>query len=196
MDCVPHGRLVRAKCGLVRQDRHRVLSLRAYVQEHSTSKHRLSFERTTDGTFVIRLAGAWRMRHGMPSATEVERELAVGDAPRQVAFEASGLTGWDSSLLSFVIGVIDLCNRRGVTADRSTLPPGLKRLVELAESVPEKKDPRRGAARGSISERVGRAVIGIGESCREALEFLGEVTLALRNVARRNARFRSRICSR
>jgi phospholipid/cholesterol/gamma-HCH transport system permease protein len=160
------------------------------MQEQATEAQPLAFERRDDGTLTIHLLGSWRLHHGMPSGMEVERELAAG-AQRRVVFEAGDLTGWDTSLLSFVMEVSELCAARGIGTDRAGLPAGLRRLIELAESVPEKKDARRADGRGSLFERVGRTAITIAESGRGSLAFLGEVAIALANFARHKARYRT-----
>jgi len=155
-----------------------------------TANDNLSFERTGDGTLLIRLQGAWRMHHGMPSASQMEREFHAGFAPQRVAFESGGLAEWDSSLLSFVWSVSELCIRRGVEADPTGLPPGLKNLLELAEAVKEKKNEGRGTRRPSLVERLGRASIAAADSLGESLRFLGQVAVAFGNLARGKARCR------
>ena len=155
-----------------------------------TANENLSFEKTGDGTLLIRLQGAWRMRHGMPSASRIEPEFRAGFSPRRVAFEAAQLAEWDSSLLSFVWNVSELCIRRGIEADRTGLPPGLRNLLELAEAVHEKKDDTRGKGRPALVERVGRASAAIADSLGESLGFIGQVAIALGNLVRRKARYR------
>ena len=154
-----------------------------------TANGNLSLEKSGDGTLLIRLQGAWRIKHGMPSASRIEPEFSTGSAPRRVAFEAGGLAEWDTSLLSFVWAVSELCARRGVEADTTGLPPGLRNLLELAEAVHEKKGDSRGQRRPSLLERVGRASITMAGT-QESLGFIGQVAIAFGNLARRKARFR------
>lgn len=73
----------------------------------------------------------------MPSANSVSREIQAGGV-RRVAFDASGLTSWDSSLITFLVAVADLCRARSIELDPSALPPGAKKLLALTESVPER----------------------------------------------------------
>ena len=70
------------------------------------------------------------------------------------------------------------------------LPAGLRRLLELAEAVPEKKGARSEAARISFFTRMGNATLGYGLSVNEFLSFLGEVTLAFGKFLRGKARYR------
>src|SRR5262245_56963081 len=93
----------------------------------------LTVSRTPDATLVIHLAGRWRLAEGLPPATPVERELGTAPAPRRVTFDAAALGEWDSSAVTFLARVLDLCRARNVPADRAGLPAGLQRLLGLAE---------------------------------------------------------------
>jgi phospholipid/cholesterol/gamma-HCH transport system permease protein len=75
--------------------------------------------------------------------------------------------------------------------DRTGLPAGLQRLLELAEAVPEKKGARREEVDVSFLERVGVFVMGAGSSLREMLTFLGDMTLTFMRLFRMRVRFRA-----
>jgi phospholipid/cholesterol/gamma-HCH transport system permease protein len=160
-------------------------SLRPNAQQGS-----VSIERAGDSTLVIHLLGGWHLRRDVPSASSVIRELSAGPAPRRIAFEASGLTGWDSGLVSFVADVSESCRARRISEDRSGLPPGVRRLLELAQAVPEKQGARAEPARVPFFQRVGEATIGYGISLGEALAFLGDITVAIGRLLRGKARYR------
>ena len=104
-----------------------------------TEQGTLSFKQTGDATLEVQLAGAWRLRGGLPSAALVKRELESAPSVRHIGFEARALASWDSSVLAFLVEVSELCRIRGIDMDRTTLPSGLRRLLDLAEAVPEKK---------------------------------------------------------
>jgi phospholipid/cholesterol/gamma-HCH transport system permease protein len=159
------------------------------TDQHATGTGNLALERGPDGALVIHLQGDWRIHHGMPSVSRLRAEFAPSP-PRRVMFESGSLGNWDTSLLNFVSGVSALCAVRGVAMDRSGLPPGLERLLGLAESVPEKKDARRDGRREPLVARVGRAAIALGNSARDSMTFLGQVTIALNSFVRRKARYR------
>ncbi len=103
----------------------------------------LSFEHTGDTTLQVHLAGAWRLRAGLISAAAVKRALESAPNVRHINFEASALASWDSSVLAFLVEVSELCRSRGIAVDRTSLPCGLQRLLDLAEAVPEKKGARK-----------------------------------------------------
>jgi phospholipid/cholesterol/gamma-HCH transport system permease protein len=151
----------------------------------------LSFTQTANASLEVRLAGAWRLRAGLPSASLLQRELESAPQVKNVAFEAGDLNSWDSSVLAFLVDVSELCRKRGISMDRASLPPGLRRLLELAEAVPEKKGARKEQVDTPFVERVGNAAIGAGSSLGEMLNFLGEMSLTFIKLFRMKARFRA-----
>ena len=151
----------------------------------------LSFKQTGDATLEIQIAGAWRLRGGLPSAALVQRQLESAPQVRQIAFEARELTSWDSSVLTFLVELSEDCRRRGINVDRAGLPAGVQRLLNLAEAVPEKKGARQETAETPFLERVGNSAIGAGSSLGEMLKFLGEMTLTFIKLFRMKVRFRA-----
>src|SRR5512144_411172 len=115
---------------------------------------RLSFIQGQDGTLVIRLMGVWSLSSGIPSAADVQGQAAVTENWRRVAFDARDLTSWDSSVVTFLAKVAEICRQREIPMDREGLPLGVRRLLDLAEAVPERKGARREATEASILERI------------------------------------------
>ncbi|MGD0076635.1 MAG: ABC transporter permease [Candidatus Binataceae bacterium] len=150
----------------------------------------VAFERRGDSTLLVRLAGSWHLRRDVPSAAQVSRELEASPAPKRISFDASGLSGWDSGLVSFLAQVSEVCHGRGVAVDREGLPAGLQRLLALADAVPEKEGARGAKSKASWLARIGDATIGYGLSLREFFSFLGELTIALGRFVRGKARYR------
>ena len=151
----------------------------------------VSVTRTPDGTLLVRLAGAWRLRGALPTLEAIEHELAASPRPRAIAFDARDVASWDSSLLMFLVRVREECEERGIAVVPDGLPSGVGRLLALAEAVPEKKDARGKEKRVSFVERVGLAALAGFDAAREFLGFLGEVTVALGHVIRGRARVRA-----
>jgi phospholipid/cholesterol/gamma-HCH transport system permease protein len=75
--------------------------------------------------------------------------------------------------------------------DRASLPAGLRRLLDLAEAVPEKAGARKEAVSTPFLERIGNTAIGAGSSLIEMLSFLGDMTLTFIQLFRMNVRFRA-----
>ena len=151
----------------------------------------LSIEQTGAATLVIRLSGSWSLQGGLPSVAEVERCVVSAARPMGLSFDARALTAWDSSLLTFLTKVADLCQQQRISMDRSGLPPGIRRLLDLAEAVPERKGARKQTADLLLLERIGNTTIATAGSAVETLDFLGEMTVAFGRLLRMQSRYRA-----
>lgn len=148
----------------------------------------LAFD-SSDSTLTVRLCGAWKVHKGMPSGDVFARELEK-QSPRRVAFEAAGLGEWDSSVVSFLAQASEICHERGIEQDRAQLPDGLKRLLDLAEAVPEKKGARSESKREPLLARIGKQTTEAMQSASDMLAFLGDATIAFGKMLVGRARFR------
>jgi phospholipid/cholesterol/gamma-HCH transport system permease protein len=143
----------------------------------------------SNATLVLRLGGAWHLQRDLPNVEQV-RGAFGGTPPRQVTFDATGLTAWDSGLLTFLLDVSALCAQHQIQADLSGLPSGVTRLLALAQAVPERAGARQESARGSWLARVGTSVLAARQPVVDLLAFIGEVTRAVGRLMRGRARFR------
>ena len=153
------------------------------------SSAELSLAQQPDGGLVVHFTGPWLLRSERPSPQSLESALDPARV-RSVAFESRGLAGWDSALVAFLVRVLRTCDERGIAAERSGLPEGVRRLLALAEAVPERSGARgAGGAKPSWLERLGLAALrGLG-ALAEPVSFVGEFTLALGRLATFRARF-------
>src|SRR5437867_8596501 len=126
---------------------------------------------------MVRLAGPSHLQRGSPSPAALQRELH-GQPPMRVVFDATALRGWDSSLVNFLVQVVEPCRERGVPVDKEGLPSGVRRLIALAEAVPERKGARTKALPLPILDRIGLAWIKGRGPVRAIRPFLGGVTQA------------------
>lgn len=152
----------------------------------------MGVSRAGDGRLVVRLAGDWTLATGIPPLADVERAVATSPKPSQVAFDLDQLGAWDSGLMSFVARVATLAEERKIAVDESTLPPGLRRLLQLAAAVPDKRDAHREEIPPTWLGRVGLMALKFWDGTIEMLEFIGEITLACGRLVRGKARFRPR----
>ena len=152
--------------------------------------HQVDLVRSDGGNVVVRISGEWRMRHGMPTPKSVGAALTSGPRPERVSVDTRELKGWDSSLISFLVGLDDICLARKITFDRGTLPAGLTRLIELAETVPENKDAQVKVAHESLLARFGAAYMRQVDAAGKFVEFVGMVALAFANFMRGRSRYR------
>jgi phospholipid/cholesterol/gamma-HCH transport system permease protein len=150
----------------------------------------VSFSRINRSTLLVTLAGPWHLKQDVPSAAVFQRELQSSARVSRVSFDTSRLTNWDSGLVAFLVRASEYCRASGVEQDRAGLAVGLRRLLELAEAVPEKKGARRDAVMAGFFERLGDTTIGYGLSVREFMAFLGDLTVAFGHFVRGKARYR------
>jgi len=140
---------------------------------------------------LVRLSGVWRLQGGLPSDATVRQELERSPRPARIAFEAQTLTHWDSTLLTFLVAISALCRQRGINMDRAGLPAGVRRLLELAEAVSERKGARKEAEEASLLERIGTTTLGATASLAEILAFLGGMTITFIRLFGMKARYRA-----
>jgi phospholipid/cholesterol/gamma-HCH transport system permease protein len=152
---------------------------------------RLSFIQGEDGTLVIRLAGVWSLKRGIPSATEAHGQTVATGNWRRVAFDSGELTSWDSSVVTFLVKISELCRQRGIPMEREGLPMGVRKLLDLAEAVPERRGARREASETSMLERIGTRTLGAADAVAEMLAFLGEMTVTFVRLFGMKARYRA-----
>ncbi len=149
----------------------------------------LSFSLPTDDTLRVRLTGNWIIGNELPSANEVQKQVESGPQIKRITFDTQELTEWDSALLTFLIKIIDQGSRNQITTDREGLPKGVRRLLELASAVPEKKTYKE-TVREPFLSRIGASAINFKRSVDEVLAFIGDIFLAFIRLLQGKARFR------
>jgi len=148
----------------------------------------MAFSRLPNDELLIRLSGRWTLAEGVPSTENVRSECDAAAPPRRVRFDAQAIASWDSALPTYLRGLMELFASRGIDADRSGLPEGVQRLLDLAAAVSE---PELAIAGGSWLARLGAAAIRRCRSAIESIRFLGEVLIALIRLATGRAHFRA-----
>jgi phospholipid/cholesterol/gamma-HCH transport system permease protein len=119
----------------------------------------------------------------------VKKEIERSPHPRLVLFDTQELANWDSSVVWFLTKVSEFCRQSGIAVDWGKVPKGLRRLVDLAEAVPEKKGARREFVAMPFLERVGNSAIGAMSCVTGALNFLGEMAFTFVKLVK--VRFRA-----
>ncbi len=150
----------------------------------------LDVERVAGDTLVVRLRGAWRVGSKLPGVEQVLGRLDGG--VRRIALDGSGISAWDTALLSFVVPLVRAARERQLETDLAGLPLGVRRLVDLAFTVAARKRAPATSVRQSWLARVGSDSLASLAGAREMLTFLGEAVLAFARLFRGRARFRRR----
>ncbi|MGD8276081.1 MAG: hypothetical protein PVJ30_08990, partial [Thiohalocapsa sp.] len=68
------------------------------------------------------LGGSWRLQQRLPRLVQAERMLDRAPGATQLGFDTSALTDWDSGLVTFIAGLNQLCERRGIACQAEGLP--------------------------------------------------------------------------
>jgi phospholipid/cholesterol/gamma-HCH transport system permease protein len=150
----------------------------------------LRCSRPTADTLRVELVGSWRLQDEFPALTGVEQALEAAPRVQRLSFETTGLTGWDSGLVTFLLDLLALGAQHQVVVDQAGLPSGVRRLLHLATAVPERQGARREAIREPFLDRVGKATIATVGAAGDLLGFIGEALLAFVKLFRGQARFR------
>ncbi len=154
------------------------------------SRSVLGFSRTAQNTLHMCLAGSWRLDDGLPSVRDVKQQFAEPPVIARVTFDASALTAWDTGLLTFLVQSLEVCQAHQAEVDRSGLPQGVRRLLALAEAVPERQGMSRTQTSAPWLNRVGMQVLSGAESVTEALAFLGQACLSFVKLCSGRVQFR------
>jgi phospholipid/cholesterol/gamma-HCH transport system permease protein len=149
----------------------------------------IDLSRSPNDELVIRLSGCWTLAEGVPSSECVRAAYEGAAPPRRVAFDTREVSAWDSALPTFLRGVLEQLAERGIQADRSGLPDGVSRLLELAAAVPE-TELRAEAAPASWLARFGVAALRRSRSALASVSFVGEAATAMLRLASGRAQFR------
>jgi phospholipid/cholesterol/gamma-HCH transport system permease protein len=155
-----------------------------------TGSARLGLGQSGPETLLIELAGAWLLESGTPTFDSIETVLVREPGLKRAAYDTSGLGDWDSAAISFLVQTSQRLRTRGIVEDRSGLPPGLQRLVALAQAVPERSGARAAEKREPLLARIGAAGIELAGGVEEYLSFIGQCGVAFANLLRGRARYR------
>ena len=150
----------------------------------------ISSDRQAKDTLRLRLKGSWKLGAQFPSAETVQRQIETSGNIRRVGFDSKNLTGWDSGLLTFLLAINDHCSKNNIIFDKEGLPEGVRKLINLATAVPERKGARREAEREPFFARVGGSAIDLWQSINELLAFLGVASIAFIRLLMGKANFR------
>lgn len=153
------------------------------------TKPALSVDRPDQGTFVISLAGNWQKNMDLPDVHELINKLE-SEKVRTVRISSTGLTGWDSNLLTFLIKVKEWCIGKNFEYQGDDLPEGARRLLTLASAVPERQGARKESHKEPFFSRVGEGAQKLLGSVGETFEFLGEACIAVFKLITGRASFR------
>jgi phospholipid/cholesterol/gamma-HCH transport system permease protein len=145
---------------------------------------------TGTGVAQLSLVGHWLFRTALPSTSEFEQQLHDLPPIQHLSFDGTGITAWDSGLVTYLTRVIALCKQSNIAVQLDGLPEGVTRLITLARAVPPTKDTGRHDRRLPLLARIGTATLALWQQAPDMLRFLGDTTLSLGRFLRGKAQYR------
>src|SRR5262249_41260191 len=125
-----------------------------------------------------------------PGVQIIEGALTEDAEERSLEFDVTNVTGWDSRLVALMNRCAALCRVRNINFRSDSLPEGVRRLLRLANTVPEKKDARQSAPQAGFLPSLGDRALVAWEGAHAILVFLGENAQAFVKLVRGRAQFR------
>lgn len=156
----------------------------------ATSVNAFGVTSAAPDTVTLTVSGDWSIRHGLPSLAELGRVLTPPATVRRVVLKATELGHWDSALMTFLFAVAMLCGEHGVVAEMGSLPPDVRRLIELATAVPRHDHSAVSGPRPILLARIGAAMLHKRAVLLRVIAFLGESVIAFARLLRGRARYR------
>jgi phospholipid/cholesterol/gamma-HCH transport system permease protein len=150
----------------------------------------ITIEKLPDKSLAIRLSGAWSIHKKLSFSGEFQKHVEKHTGIQRILFHTENLTAWDSSLLIFLTNIINICAQNNVSVEKEGLPEGVKRLLDLAAAVPERKGARKETSGPTFLERVANRAIDSWRSLIDILDFVGEASVAFIRLLGGKARFR------
>jgi len=139
-----------------------------------------------DGRLLVSLGGDWRLGASVPSTDEA---IAALNSARSLEFASAGLGHWDSSLLTWLVKLLDAAKAAETEVDPVGLPEGVRALIRLAFAVEEREGARREDKKDRFLVRIGNDALEFVSDRREALAFIGGAAMALGRFVTGRARY-------
>jgi len=146
--------------------------------------------RSIENTILVELRGNWRLQDPLPSMQELVREFRSNPPAQMFQFNTQALESWDTGLITFLLKLQRLCDRKQIGVDFSGLPQGAQRLIKLATPVPERQGTKKTSAEEGRVSRLGNKAIQTTDGAQDMVAFIGEACVTFLRFLRGKARYR------
>ena len=146
--------------------------------------------RRVSEALVVVLKGDWTLQNRPPAFDPVAEAARKEPRPVRMEFDCGELGEWDSALLNLVLKCHALCREQKIQFAGENLPPGARKLLDLALAVPEAATSGRRGTKPDALTRLGAGGIRAGAAVQEFLTFLGGSALAALRLPLGAAQFR------
>src|SRR6266478_128075 len=154
------------------------------------SSFKLVVEERASDALLVKLSGDSREQSEPLGIGVVREALDHARGARVLSFESAGIIGWDSRFVAFIRRCAELCRTRNIEFRDEGLPDGVRRLLRLAQAVPERTDARHESVKPQLLQKLGERAIQGWRGTLEMFTFLGENLVALGSLFRGRAQFR------
>jgi phospholipid/cholesterol/gamma-HCH transport system permease protein len=159
-------------------------------EDTASGQTRVRYTQPAADSLLIRLAGGWSLKEGIPSIDEFNQQITDQPLIRQIRFDGRDITQWDTSLLAFLTRILGQARQKDMASDLEGLPGGVRRLLDMAAAVPPQQDTSRGEKHANMLARIGASTLKYLQGTPEMARFLGEVMLSFGRLLRGKAQFR------
>ena len=149
----------------------------------------LEFERPAQDTLLVYLAGEWKIGQKVPPLSKLTDTLDSDPSIRQICFDTTAITQWDSILMIFLTKVIKHSSGMNLSINQDGLHKGMKNLLKLSSSVPNRIDATPQQQSSSLLTSIGKRTLQIKNETLRTLSFLGQSYLMLVTFLKGNARY-------
>jgi len=140
----------------------------------------------------LALSGDWLIGRAAADLSEALAALAALPEGARLRFRADGIGRWDSTLLTALLRLEDSARERRITVVPDGLPSGARRLLALAEAVPDRTDVLRSVEKHDFIRKLGEKAFDTWDTGWSFVSFVGEVALSLGRWLRGTAQVRGR----
>ncbi len=153
----------------------------------STAK--VDVNQQSDNALHLVMSGDWRLQQSRPAFSDIG--LSLCDTPiTKITFDCHSITAWDTGLLIFLSQLLKFAEQQHIEIDKSELPNGVQRLLDLAAAVTPKQDTGRDKKSTGIITQLGQTTLDLLRGAPEMLAFLGDIILSLGRFLRGKAQYR------
>ena len=154
------------------------------------SSFNLVVEERASDVLLVKLSGDSREQSESLGIEVVREALDHAKGTKVLSFECAGVIGWDSRFVALIRNCLELSRARNVEFRDEGLPEGVRRLLRLAQAVPDRIDARHESVKPQLLQKLGERAIQGWRGTLEMFTFLGENLVALGNLFRGRAQFR------
>jgi phospholipid/cholesterol/gamma-HCH transport system permease protein len=134
--------------------------------------------------------GEWTIGRGAEGLADAVAAVEALPEGASVRFRSDAVGRWDSSFLTALLRLEETARERRLTVVPDGLPSGARRLLALADAVPERTDVLRSVEKHDFIRKLGERSFETWDTGWSFVSFVGEVALSLGRWLRGTAQAR------